>query len=101
MTILANHEGILVLNGRTVSYSLSSRMQCLRLPPDYRVKDGSLPNVTFPLNRNWAGSIPVNRTNHPNDTLFFWAFEHKDGSLTSNATDEPWAIWLNGGYEKI
>ncbi len=64
---------------------------------DYLVKNGSLPNVTFPLNRTWAGSITVNRTNHPNDTLFFWAFEHTNGSLTSNATDEPWAIWLNGG----
>ncbi|KAI0083861.1 Alpha/Beta hydrolase protein [Irpex rosettiformis] len=64
----------------------------------YLVKNGSLPNVTFPLNRNWAGSITVNRTKHPNDTLFFWAFEHTNGSLTSpNSTDDPWAIWLNGG----
>ncbi|KAI0695227.1 alpha/beta-hydrolase [Cytidiella melzeri] len=66
----------------------------------FLVKNGSLPNVTFTLSRNWAGNIPVNRTNHPNDTLFFWAFEHTDGSLTQNASsssDEPWAIWLNGG----
>ena len=65
---------------------------------DYLVKEGSLPNVTFPVSRNWAGTIPVNRAHHPNDTLFFWAFEHKSGSLTSKKTDEPWAIWLNGGY---
>lgn len=63
--------------------------------PDFLVKD-PLPNVTFPLSRNWAGNIPVNRTNHPNDTLFFWGFESKNGSLTSD-TSEPWALWLNGG----
>ncbi|KAI5119135.1 hypothetical protein M0805_005741 [Coniferiporia weirii] len=65
----------------------------------YQVKD-ALPNVTFPLSRNWAGSIPVNRTNHPNDTLFFWAFESKNGSLTAEANEsasDPWALWLNGG----
>ena len=67
--------------------------------PDYEVKD-SLPNVTFPLNRSFAGSIAVNRENHPNDTLFFWAFEHENGSLTADAgsSDKPWAVWLNGGY---
>ncbi|OAX41086.1 alpha/beta-hydrolase [Rhizopogon vinicolor AM-OR11-026] len=57
----------------------------------------SLPNVTWPLARNWAGNIPVQREGHPNDTLFFWAFENQEGSFTSNATDEPWGIWLNGG----
>ncbi|PAV20228.1 alpha beta-hydrolase [Pyrrhoderma noxium] len=65
----------------------------------FLVKD-PLPNMTFPVNRNWAGSITVNRTNHPNDTLFFWAFESKEGSLTSSANanaTEPWALWLNGG----
>ena len=68
---------------------------------DFLVQEGSLPNVTFPLSRNWAGNIPVNRTNHPNDTLFFWAFEKENGSLTAAAgerSDEPWGIWLNGGY---
>ncbi|KAI0695231.1 Alpha/Beta hydrolase protein [Cytidiella melzeri] len=67
----------------------------------FLVEEGSLPNVSFPLSRNWAGNIPVNRTNHPNDTLFFWAFEHANGSFTQDAgsggSDEPWAIWLNGG----
>ena len=66
---------------------------------DFLVTD-PLPNVTFPLSRNWAGNIPVNRTNHPNDTLFFWGFESKNGSLTAAANEnssEPWALWLNGG----
>ncbi|KAJ3745335.1 alpha beta-hydrolase [Lentinula detonsa] len=56
-----------------------------------------LPNVTFPLTRSFAGNLPVQRTGHPNDTLFFWAFEHQNGSLTSNSSSEPWGIWLNGG----
>ncbi|KAH0834746.1 Alpha/Beta hydrolase protein [Lanmaoa asiatica] len=56
----------------------------------------SLPNVTWPLSRNWAGNIPVQRVGHPNDTLFFWAFESSNGSLTTNSS-EPWGIWLNGG----
>ncbi|KAH0834745.1 Alpha/Beta hydrolase protein [Lanmaoa asiatica] len=56
----------------------------------------SLPNVTWPLSRNWAGNIPVQRAGHPNDTLFFWAFESSNGSLTTNSS-EPWGIWLNGG----
>lgn len=67
---------------------------------DYQVTQ-KLPNATFDLGRNWAGNIPVNRPNHPNDTLFFWAFEKENGSLTANAgerSDEPWGVWLNGGY---
>ncbi|KAJ6537847.1 alpha/beta-hydrolase [Mycena capillaripes] len=61
-----------------------------------------LPNITGTLPRNFAGNIPVNRAGHPNDTLFFWAFENagKNGSLTTptnaNNTD-PWIIWLQGG----
>ncbi|KAI0764425.1 Alpha/Beta hydrolase protein [Irpex lacteus] len=48
------------------SGDLSSQQQ------DYfQVKD-PLQNVSFPLGRNWAGSIPVGRANQPNDTLFFW-----------------------------
>ena len=60
----------------------------------------SLPNVTFQLNRSFAGNIPVGRAGHPNNTLFFWAFEKENGSLTAAAgerSDEPWGIWLNGG----
>ncbi|THH29780.1 hypothetical protein EUX98_g4414 [Antrodiella citrinella] len=59
-----------------------------------------LPNITFDLGRNWAGNIPVGEDGHPNNTLFFWAFEKENGSLTAAAgerSDEPWGIWLNGG----
>ncbi|KIK61689.1 hypothetical protein GYMLUDRAFT_260725 [Collybiopsis luxurians FD-317 M1] len=56
-----------------------------------------LPNVTFPLTRSFAGNIPVERAGHPNDTLFFWAFEKENGSLTSSDCTKPWGIWLNGG----
>ncbi|KAF7313192.1 Alpha/beta-hydrolase [Mycena kentingensis (nom. inval.)] len=57
------------------------------------------PNVTKPLQtRGFAGNVGVNRAGHPNATLFFWAFEKKNGSLTSaNSTADPWMIWLNGG----
>lgn len=71
------------------------------LSTDFLVKD-PLPNITFPINRNFAGNIPVNRAGHPNDTLFFWAFEQKHGSLTASAKEDtttPWGIWLNGGCD--
>ncbi|KAG2747251.1 alpha/beta-hydrolase [Suillus brevipes Sb2] len=64
---------------------------------DYFQVTENLPNVTWSLARNWAGNIPVQRAGHPNDTLFFWAFESEEGSLTSTSTDAPWGIWLNGG----
>jgi carboxypeptidase D len=67
---------------------------------DFQVT-ASLPNVTFPLPRQWAGNIPVQRPDHPNNTLFFWGFEKENGSLTAAAgerTSEPWGIWLNGGH---
>ncbi|KAJ7058539.1 alpha/beta-hydrolase [Mycena amicta] len=59
----------------------------------------SLPNVTQPLGvRSFAGNVGVNREGHPNATLFFWAFEKKNGSLTNaNSSTDPWIIWLNGG----
>ncbi|TFK46518.1 alpha/beta-hydrolase [Heliocybe sulcata] len=60
----------------------------------------ALPNVTWTLGRNWAGNIGVQRPGHPNNTLFFWAFEKTNGSLTAAAgenSDVPWGIWLNGG----
>ena len=63
---------------------------------DFKVNQ-SMPNVTFPLQRNWAGNIGVNRAGHTNDTLFFWAWEKQNGSFTANST-EPWGIWLNGGW---
>ncbi|GJE98052.1 alpha/beta hydrolase [Phanerochaete sordida] len=58
-----------------------------------------LPGVSFPMGRNWAGNIPVDRPNHPNDTLLFWAWEKQEGSLTADAgsSADPWGIWLNGG----
>lgn len=59
-----------------------------------------LPNVTFDVSRSFAGNIGVQREGHPNDTLFFWAFEKEEGSLTADAngtSTEPWGIWLNGG----
>uniref|UniRef100_A0A0W0G8I5 Carboxypeptidase n=1 Tax=Moniliophthora roreri TaxID=221103 RepID=A0A0W0G8I5_MONRR len=61
-----------------------------------------LPNITFPLGRSFAGNIPVQREGHPDNTLFFWAVEKTQGSLTSPAgpagsTPAPWGIWLNGG----
>ncbi|KAJ3836137.1 alpha/beta-hydrolase [Lentinula raphanica] len=59
-----------------------------------------LPNVTKPIARNFAGNIGVNRVGHPNNTLWFWAFEKEEGSLTASSgerEDEPWLIWLNGG----
>ncbi|KAJ7474691.1 alpha/beta-hydrolase [Mycena latifolia] len=59
---------------------------------------GPLPNVTQTQTRSFAGNVGVNRANHPNATLFFWAFEKTNGSLTGSAADtDPWIIWLNGG----
>ncbi|CAL1716100.1 unnamed protein product [Somion occarium] len=59
-----------------------------------------LPNITVPLTRSFAGNIPVNRAGHPNNTLFFWGFERRNGSLTppaNDSNDDPWVIWLQGG----
>ncbi|KAH9913998.1 alpha/beta-hydrolase [Epithele typhae] len=59
-----------------------------------------LPGVNFALPRSFAGNVDVDRAGHPNNTLFFWAFERENGSLTASAGDrgdEPWGIWLNGG----
>ncbi|KAJ6574370.1 Alpha/Beta hydrolase protein [Mycena capillaripes] len=59
---------------------------------------GPLPNVTGPIARSFAGNVGVNRVDHPNTTLFFWAFEKANGTLTGCAADtDPWMIWLNGG----
>ncbi|KAJ7320786.1 alpha/beta-hydrolase [Mycena albidolilacea] len=59
---------------------------------------GKLPNVTAPVARSFAGNVGVNRADHPNATLFFWAFEKANGTLTGSASDtDPWMIWLNGG----
>ena len=60
----------------------------------------AIPGVNWTLPRNFAGNIGVNRPGMPNNTLFFWAVENQNGSLTAAAgerTDVPWGIWLNGG----
>ncbi|KAI0300162.1 Alpha/Beta hydrolase protein [Multifurca ochricompacta] len=65
----------------------------------YLVTQG-LPNITFPLGNNYAGNLPVGRPGHPNNTLFFWGFENRVGSLTVPAGQiqlSPWLIWLGGG----
>ena len=57
--------------------------------------------MKFDLLNNYAGNVNVERSGHPNNTLFFWAFEHEEGSLTAAAGQNdtvPWAIWLQGGY---
>ncbi|EIW57736.1 alpha/beta-hydrolase [Trametes versicolor FP-101664 SS1] len=61
-----------------------------------------LPSIPSGLPRMFAGNIPVNRAGHPNDTLFFWAFEKAgaNGTLTAPAdvnNTDPWIIWLQGG----
>ncbi|KAG8818982.1 hypothetical protein FRC17_010641, partial [Serendipita sp. 399] len=66
---------------------------------DYRVTT-PLQNVTFTLPGMYAGSISVDRSGHPNNTLFFVGFETSNGSLTAaenERSNEPWLIWLNGG----
>ncbi|KAF8144926.1 alpha/beta-hydrolase [Mycena galopus ATCC 62051] len=66
---------------------------------DYFEVTSPLPNVTGPIARSFAGNVGVNRADHPNATLFFWAFEKANGTLTTNSTSstDPWMIWLNGG----
>jgi hypothetical protein len=101
MIILGSHKAISVQTGKVVRLNgqwIFWRQLADPVCSDFEVHD--LPNITFSLPRNWAGNIPVNRANHPNDTLFFWAFEKEDGSLTRPAndqSDEPWGIWMNGG----
>ena len=54
--------------------------------------------------RSYAGSVSVNSTEYANNTLFFLGFEKEDGSLSAaegERENEPWVIWLNGGYVKI
>ncbi|KAF7368766.1 Carboxypeptidase [Mycena venus] len=60
---------------------------------------GLFPNLTKIIPRSFAGNVGVNRAGHPNATLFFWAFEKANGSLTNDClgNDDPWIIWLNGG----
>lgn len=57
---------------------------------DYRVNPAALPNSTHCLMPSgFAGNIPVNRPNQlNNNTLFFWAFENKPGSLLNEVSHE-------------
>lgn len=81
-----------------VSAHKDSWLKSADIISDYEVTD-QLPNITFSLPRSFAGNIPVNRSGHPNDTLFFWGFERQggNGSLTDTNSTDPWLIWLNGG----
>ena len=102
MIILANLLVTSVPLGSSVSHQGTSRVPSTDITPvsDFQVTE-PLPNVTWSLPRNWAGNIPVDRPGHPNDTLFFWAWEKDPGSLTATEhenNDKPWGIWLNGGY---
>lgn len=92
------------LTGKVVRFlPLSASLNHLICSPlvaiDFQVTD-PLPDVSFPLERSFAGSISVDRDGHPNNSLFFWGFEKENGSLTAAAgenSDQPWGIWLNGG----
>ncbi|KAJ7048643.1 alpha/beta-hydrolase [Mycena amicta] len=57
----------------------------------------ALENVTWPLPRNWAGSISTRTVGSTNNTAFFWGFEKSNGSLTDTTNAAPWMIWLAGG----
>ena len=79
------------------------RFRHSRHPPDFQVTT-PLPGVDFDLGTNYAGNIGVRRPGHPDNSLFFWGFEHTNGSLTASPgaqDDVPWAIWLQGGYDRI
>ncbi len=51
----------------------------------------SFDNSTGPLDRNWAGYVPISE-NDDDHMLFYWMFEAK-----SNAKEAPLIVWLNGG----
>ncbi|KAF8530534.1 Alpha/Beta hydrolase protein [Hysterangium stoloniferum] len=82
------YQGIPNFNG---NYSDSAAWQ------NYFLVNTSLPNITFPLQRSFAGNLPVNRG--PNNTLYFYSFEQSYGSLTDPNSNKPqvWIMWLNGG----
>lgn len=97
----------LVQTGRVVSRSLLQVLQLGWEPIDVDFE------VEYPLHglhlkgpalpRSYAGNIPVDRHGHPNNTLFFWAFERQGadgGTLTvpaNSSNTDPWIIWLQGG----
>ncbi|KAJ4480940.1 alpha/beta-hydrolase [Lentinula aciculospora] len=65
--------------------------------PQYFEVADPLPNVTWSSPRSFAGSISTETPNMPNNTLFFWGFEHLNGSITSTNSSDPWMIYLAGG----
>ena len=97
---MESRKETIVLIGNHASLRLLSHLsRLLTRLADFQVTE-PLPGVDFALPNNYAGNIAVQREGHPNDTLFFWAFEHNAGSLTAATgqnSDTPWAIWLNGG----
>lgn len=99
MSTQINLVGTTAPPGKPVSSSAGSAYTSRWLASsDFQVTD-ELPNITSTPRRNWAGNIAVDRAGHPNNTLFFWAFEHTNGSFTAAANesdDRPWCIWLNG-----
>lgn len=74
----------------------SDKMLTTRAIEDFEVTE-PLPNITFDIGRSFAGNIPVQRGH--NLSLFYWAVEKENGSLTAGVEDAttPWQIWLNGG----
>jgi carboxypeptidase D len=80
-------------------HHLQSGIMKAQRPKDFLVNTERLPNVTFPLGNSYAGNVYTDRAGHPNNTLFFWAFENegKKGSLTSPATEDPLIFWFSGG----
>ena len=99
-TTQAYQTATTVQNGSLVRPHLYLTTTVLTFPiSDFQVSNNAL-GLDFDPGTNYAGNIYVNRPDHPNDSLFFWAFEKKNGSLTADAngsSTDPWAIWLQGG----
>lgn len=104
MSILASLQATSAPRGSPVRLLAHASLRILtHFHADFEVNE-TLANVTFALGRNFAGNIPVQRLNTPNNTLFFWGFERENGSLTAAAgerSNEPWGVWLNGGCVAI
>lgn len=92
------------LTGRNVSPGSAPAFRLLTTRLDFQVTTSNLTGVDFELGNSYAGNIKVQRSGHSNNTLFFWGFEHKSGSLTAaqgQNDSQPWAIWLQGGYDDL
>ena len=106
---LGSRKVHLAPTGRAVSTLLFSCVSCeystnviiTDFEVKYPVPGLNLTNGTA-LPRSFAGNIPVDRPDHPNNTLFFWGFERQGANSTLTApahtnNTEPWIIWLQGG----